>query len=199
MKKHTHTLYPWEAAALTALCLVLLTGVWAQGRQEAIRSNLVRLHVVAVSDEEAEQALKLRVRDAVLAYVSPRLEGAADAAEARQRLEGDLGGIARAAAEAAEGRTVQVSLGKEAYPTRAYRGFTLPAGTYESLRVVLGEGEGHNWWCVVFPPLCLSAAEEPLQSVMSPGDAALITGQEGYELRFKVVELWGTLTARLAK
>lgn len=199
MKKHTHTLYPWEAAALTALCLVLLTGVWAQGRQEAIRSNLVRLHVVAVSDEEAEQALKLRVRDAVLAYVSPRLEGAADAAEARRRLEGDLDGIARAAAAAAEGRTVQVSLGKEAYPTRAYRTFTLPAGTYESLRVVLGEGEGHNWWCVVFPPLCLSAAEEPLQSVMSPGDAALITGQEGYELRFKVVELWGKLTARLAK
>ncbi|MBO5556614.1 MAG: stage II sporulation protein R, partial [Oscillospiraceae bacterium] len=101
---------------------------------------------------------------------------------------------------AAEGRQVRVRLGPEPYPTRRYAAFTLPAGTYESLQVILGEGQGHNWWCVVFPPLCLTAAEaEPVQSVMSPGDFALVSGQEGYELRFRLVELWGALTARLGK
>ena len=70
----------------------------------------------------------------------------------------------------------------------------LPAGSYESLRVVLGEGEGRNWWCVIFPQLCLTAsAAEQAQSVMNPEDFAIISEEEGYELRFRVVELWGEL------
>ena len=87
-----------------------------------------------------------------------------------------------------------MSLGEERYPTRDYAGFTLPAGRYRSLRVVLGEGQGHNWWCVVFPPLCLAAAEkEAMQPVMNPEDYALITREEGWEIRFRIVELWGEL------
>ena len=102
--------------------------------------------------------------------------------------------IALAAASAAEGRQVQVSLGEEAYPTRNYEGFSLPAGRYESLRVTLGEGAGENWWCIVFPPVCLSAVQsEPVQAVMNKDDYALVTSQEGWELRFKTVELWGEL------
>ena len=190
----------WEAAALTALCLTLCLGVWAQARQNGISGNLVRLHVLAVSDAPEEQALKLRVRDAVLAYLRESLADAQNAATAKTLLQADLEGVARAAAGAAEGRQVQVSLGRERYPTRVYEGFTLPAGSYDSLRIVLGEGEGHNWWCVVFPPLCLAAAEgEPLQRTMSSGDFALVSGEEGYALRFKAVELWGELTARFAK
>ena len=92
-----------------------------------------------------------------------------------------------------------MTLGQEAYPTRDYAGFTLPAGRYRSLRVVLGEGRGQNWWCVVFPPLCLSAAEaEDVRSVMNGNDLALICEEEGYELRFRILELWGELTALLS-
>ena len=184
----------WEIALLMALCLTLCVGLWAQKKQGEISAQVVRLHVLAVDDTEEEQALKLRVRDAVLAYLSPVLAGVNDRDEARQLLAGRLREIAEAAADAAEGRKVSVSLGPESYPLRRYEGFVLPAGTYESLRVVLGDGEGHNWWCVVFPPLCLSAADAGrVQSVMKPDDFALISEEDGYELRFRIVELWGEL------
>ena len=187
----------WETAALLALSITLCIGAWAQGRQAEIGGSLVRLHVLAVSDAPEEQALKLRVRDAVLAELRPALATAESAEEAKAILRGRLGEIARAAAAAAEGRTVRVSLSRESYPTRTYQGFSLPAGRYDSLRVVLGEGQGQNWWCVVFPPLCLTAAE-PVQSVMSTAGFALIS-EEGYALRFRAVELWGEITSRFAK
>ena len=87
-----------------------------------------------------------------------------------------------------------VSLGNETYPTRQYEGFTLPAGEYESLRVILGEGQGHNWWCVAFPPLCtVEADRDELASVMGGESFAIVTEEEGYEIRFRAVELWGEL------
>ncbi len=198
MRYYEKHLRAWELAALLALSAALCLGCWAQGRQEALSGQVVRLHVLAVSDEEEEQTLKLRVRDAVLGYLAPELEGAADASEARERIAARLPQIRAAAESAAEGRAVSVTLGEERYPLRRYEGFALPAGRYESLRVVLGEGAGHNWWCVVFPPLCLSAAQgEEVKSVMRGEDLALISEEEGYELRFRLVELWGELTALL--
>ena len=187
-------LYIWETAGLFALCAVLLSGLWAEGRQASIAGSLVRLHVLAVSDAPEEQAVKLRVRDAVLQCLTPRLADAHDADEAGAVLTSSLDLIRTAAEGAAGGRAVRVSLGEERYPTRDYAGFALPAGRYRSLRVVLGEGQGHNWWCVVFPPLCLAAAEkEAMQPVMNPEDYALITREEGWEIRFRIVELWGEL------
>ena len=188
----------WESAALIALSAALCAGAWAQGRQNSISAHLVRLHVVAVSDDEYEQALKLRVRDAVLEYISPALEGADDAEAAKAIIGEQLEGVAQAARSAAEGREVTVSLRRESFPTRQYEGFTLPAGEYDSLRVILGEGQGHNWWCIVFPPVCVSAAEaDRLQEVMAPEDLKIITEDEGYELKFKIVELWGELKNHL--
>ena len=196
--KGSHSLRVWECAALTALCLALLAGAWAQGRQERIAGRLLRLHVVAASDAPEEQALKLRVRDAVLETLGPALEGAETRQEAERRVRENLDAVAAAAESAAEGRRVSVSLSRERYPFRQYEGFRLPAGRYQSLRVVLGEGEGRNWWCVVFPPLCLAGAEgESLQSVMGREDAAMLTGTPRYELRFRLLELWGEWTAAL--
>lgn len=187
-------LYIWELAGLITLCFLLLSGLWAEGRQASIAGSLVRLHVLAVSDAPEEQELKLRVRDAVLSLLAPKLAGVQSADEAGEVLTDSLPLIRAAAQEAAEGRPVRVSLGEERYPTRDYAGFSLPAGRYRSLRVVLGEGQGHNWWCVVFPPVCLAAAEkEAMQPVMNPDDYALITREEGWEIRFRIVELWGKL------
>jgi len=158
----------------------------------------VRLHVLAHSDEANEQAVKLRVRDAVLSYLAPRLAGAADVGEAEAILARELPGIRAAAEREAEGRAVSVTLGEERYPTRDYAGFSLPAGRYRSLRVVLGAGQGHNWWCVVFPPVCLAAVQrEAVQPVMNPEDYALITREDGWQLRFRLVELWGELMNKL--
>ena len=103
-----------------------------------------------------------------------------------------------AAESAAEGRTVRVTLGIERYPTRRYDGFALPAGEYESLRVVLGEGEGHNWWCVAFPPLCTGAmTDDELRAAMETEDYGIISEQDGYLLKFKIIELWESLKALL--
>ena len=184
----------WEASMLIALCLSLCIGTWASARQSSISSSLVRLHVLAHSNDAEEQALKLRVRDAVLQYISPKLDRVQTVEQSRGVLETEMQGIALAAASAAEGRQVQVSLGEEGYRTRRYEGFSLPAGRYESLRVTLGEGAGENWWCIVFPPVCLSAVQsEPVQAVMNKEDYALVTSQEGWELRFRTLELWGEL------
>ena len=184
----------WESSLLLALSFSLCLGTWAGARQSSISSSLVRLHVLAHSDSAPEQALKLQVRDAVLAYISPKLEGAETVQEARGILEKEMQGIALAASAVAQGRQVQVSLGEESYPTRAYEGFSLPAGRYESLRVSIGEGAGQNWWCIVFPPVCLSAVQsEPVAEAMNKQDYALVSSQEGWEWRFKTVELWGEL------
>lgn len=189
----------WEAAMLISLSISLCAACWAQARQQSISSSLVRLHVLAHSDDEAEQALKLRVRDAVLEYISPKLEKAENISQAREILEKELEGIALAAESASEGRQVRLSLGDESYPTRNYEGFRLPAGRYESLRVVLGDGEGQNWWCIVFPPVCLSAVQsEPVEAAMNKEDYALVSSREGWELRFRTVELWGELKNRLS-
>ena len=193
-KRRYESLKIWEISLLIALSVTLCLGTWAQGRQSAISSKLVRLHVVAASDEEAEQALKLRVRDAVLEYLSPRLMGASDSGQARAILRQELAGIRLAAESAAEGRPVTVALSREHYPTKSYEGFTLPAGKYESLRVTLGEGKGHNWWCIVFPPVCLSASQSDMvERQLGEEDFRLVSEGEGYELRFRVLELWGEL------
>lgn len=184
----------WESAALIALCISLCTAVWAQGRQQEISRNLLRLHVVAAGNSADEQALKLRVRDAVLEYISPKLRAAESPAEAERIVTAELENIALAAESAAEGESVSVSLREEGFPTKYYEGFSLPAGRYRALRVVLGEGKGENWWCVVFPPVCLSAAQtEELRAVMGEEEYGIITESEDYSLRFKILEIWGSI------
>ena len=187
-------LYLWELAGLIALCAVLLSGLWAGGKQASVAASLVRLHVLAASDAPEEQAVKLQVRDAVLDCLRPRLAGVQNAQAADAVLEASLDLVRAAAEKAAAGRPVRVALSEERYPTRNYGAFCLPAGRYRSLRVVLGEGRGHNWWCVVFPPVCLAAVEEEaMQPVMNPADYALITRADGWEIRFRIVELWGEI------
>ncbi len=190
----------WESALLIALSLTTLAALWAQGRQSSISEKLVRFHVIAVSDDEYEQQLKLRVRDAVLEYISPKLEGAESSSQAREILAAELDNIRETAQAVSEGRGVTVTLTRENYPTKSYEGFTLPAGEYDSLRVILGEGQGHNWWCIVFPPICLSAAQaDTVEEQLGEEDFRLISDGdgEGYELRFRALELWGELVAKL--
>ena len=192
-------LHIWEKAALLALSLALLWGAWAQGRQESIAAGLLRLHVIAADDSDEEQALKLRVRDAVLEELRPLLREAADTTEARRIAEENLPALAAAAEAVSEGRPVTVSLGRERYPLREYGAFRLPAGEYRSLRVTLGAGQGHNWWCVIFPTLCLEAAEAPeLREALGEENYALVTGREGYTLGFLLLERWGELQALLS-
>lgn len=188
----------FEKALLIALSVTLFAAAWAQKKQSELSADLIRLHVLAVSDDAREQEIKLLVRDAVTEYLAPMLEDAESSADARRIIAENLSGIEKAAKDAALGRKVSVTLSREYYPTREYESFTLPAGEYESLRVILGDGQGHNWWCVVFPPLCLNAADsERLRGVMDEDEYGMICEQDGYVLRFRILELWGELAEKL--
>lgn len=190
----------WETSLLLALCVSLSAGIWAEAKEADISSSLIRLHVIAVSDDAEEQAIKLRVRDEVLECISPELENARDVSDAEVIVKANLEKIRTAAEKASEGRKVKVTLGEEYYPTRNYEKFSLPAGKYTSLRVILGEGEGHNWWCVVFPPLCISAAEqEAALDAMGEDEKALLTEADGgYVIKFRILELWGQLAEKFS-
>ena len=182
----------WELAGLMALGLFFCWGAWASGQQEELAGDLVRLHVIARSDSDADQAEKLAVRDEVLAILSPALAGCETREEAVDII------LSHQADIEALGDNITMELGQEHYPTRDYGAFALPAGEYLSLRVTLGAGAGHNWWCVVFPPLCTEALAEPVTDAFAllPEDTAgLITRDgPGYIIRFRVLEWWDELT-----
>lgn len=193
--QNQYRLKAWELAMLCALSLTLSAAVWAQGSVQRIGDGLIRLHVLAVSDDEEEQRVKLRVRDAVLSFLSPELETVTDKAEAGRIVSESLPRLRAAAEAAAEGREVTVTLTRERYPTRHYGSFALPAGEYDSLRVILGEGQGRNWWCVVFPPVCLGAgSEEALADTVGEDTFEILCSDGETSLRFKLLELWGKLT-----
>ncbi len=191
----------WEISLLLAMCVSLFMGTWASAASTRVSSQLVRLHVIADSDDALEQEIKLDVRDAVLAYLEPRLESAGGSGEAGEIIAANLDGIAGAASAAAQGRSVSVTFGEEYYPTREYDTFSLPAGRYRSLRVTLGSGEGHNWWCVIFPPLCLTSAEtEAAFEQLDDSTVQLISDEgSGVVFKFRLLELWGELMALLGR
>lgn len=149
---------------LKVLCLVLavLMGFSEQiTLTGAVRSGeIVRLHVIASGDTQEEQRVKLCVRDAILEAFSETLSGADSAAEALSRVEMNLADIENVAREAAQKEgyfgPVRAMTGVYPFPDRVYEGVMVPKGEYRALRVVLGEGEGKNWWCILYPALCLS-------------------------------------------
>lgn len=169
---------------------------------------MLRLHVVANSDTERDQRLKLEVRDAVLQRCGDLLDGENTLAQARTRLESALPELAEAGAQVVrdwdQSYPVNVRLEYTPFPATRYEGFALPAGRYQALRVELGAAEGHNWWCVLFPSLCLAGEEELSATAMAQGltedDVALLRQERPkYEIRWKCVELWEELRASLAK
>lgn len=174
-------------------CVLLSVGRFTAVCGE-IRSEVVRLHVLANSDSDADQALKLNVRDAVLAAADGLLDGVTDRAVAVELVSAALPRLQEAAAVCIKehGYTypVKVELTEMYFTTRTYDSGTLPAGRYRALRVTIGEGAGRNWWCVVYPPLCLSAAAEParLDDVLGEQACEVVEQPQRYEVRFKVVE-----------
>ena len=156
---------------------------------QTLPEQVLRLHVVANSDGEADQAVKRDVRDAVLGTTGEVLAGAETLEEANTALCLHLQAVERAAAGAARGQAVRVEVTEMFFPTREYADFTLPAGRYRTLRVTLGSGQGHNWWCVVFPGLCLPAAADREELDLLGDVQRDIAGHpEQYRVRLKTVE-----------
>ncbi len=197
---------PWRQTLALFLLFLVFTALWAQAQQTDLAEKVLRLHVVASSDSAADQALKFRVRDRVLETARPLLTESKNAAEAEAVISQNLPALTEAARREIRSRgssaPVTITLEDAWFPTRTYGAAALPAGTYRALRVVIGAGEGHNWWCVVFPSLCLPAVSEAsLQTAgLSEEDIALVTEESPrYMFRFKTIEWWGSLKHSLSQ
>jgi stage II sporulation protein R len=181
--------------------------------------DLIRLHIIAHSDHAYDQALKLKVRDAVIAETAHLFEQVATEQEAQQLLGTHLEEVEqvcnRVLAQANAPYRGQAQIGIYSFPERAYEEITLPAGHYRALKIVLGDGQGRNWWCVLFPPLCFVSGSsgqqatpvneippgmnEEVQRVMATGKIHLPereTAAEKVEVRFKVAEVWEKVRPR---
>lgn len=186
---------------IIALALILALGasIWFVADlisdRQTLQSELVRLHVVGASNSDHDQAIKLQVRDAVLAVLEPMMEGITDAQQAKSYIRTHLPQIEEAAncalAQLGETKRAVVSFMKEEFPIREYDSFTLPSGIYDSLRIVIGEGEGKNWWCVVFPKMCYSAAVKDVAAGAGFSEELTnsITGE--YRIRFFLLDMVG--------
>ena len=190
----------WTALLLIFVVAVTIVDV-ASDRQK-LHESLIRLHVVGASDGEEDQAVKLRVRDAVTGWLQQEMSGIHQAEQARTYLREHLSQIEDIAnqtlADAGFSDTVTVSFLEETFPVREYDTFSLPSGVYHSLRIRIGEAEGKNWWCVVFPSLCLGTTVSEMENTaVSAGfDEKLtgtLTGEKEYELRFFLLDCLGML------
>ena len=184
-----------EALLISLLIAVLFCMVPVQ-EQVLLSEKLTRLHVLANSDEPADQQLKLQVRDAVL-------EAASGAVEINDALLEQMQMAAQqTVASAGYDYAVQVRRERYYFDTRRYDTFSLPAGEYHSVRVIIGDGAGKNWWCVVAPPLCAGVCEAELEEIavssgLSEKEISFICEEKGYVLRFQLVDLWGKLVQKL--
>ncbi|MBP3378861.1 MAG: stage II sporulation protein R [Clostridia bacterium] len=186
-------------AASVLVATIILSVMPVYGETE-IYNDVLRLHVIAESDSEEDQALKLKVRDAVLECVSASISECETYEDAYEVIDSMRDEIIIAAEkcveENGENCTVSLALGREKYPRRDYDGTVLPAGVYNSLRITLGEGEGKNWWCVLFPTFCMGFArkseqsEEYVATGFTPQEYRMITGESGeVRVRFKILEM----------
>lgn len=183
----------------TLITLIILIGILPVHGEEAVYDSVLRLHVLANSDSEEDQALKLRVRDRILSDSAHLFENCSSREDAKAVVEENLSLLCDIATdevrEAGYSYSVSVELSEEQYPRKDYESFCFPSGNYLSLKIKIGEAEGQNWWCVLFPPLCLSAAsksaEDQFISVgLTDGEYKIITENENpkYKVRFKILE-----------
>ncbi len=185
-----------ELAVLAAFIItcVISTMSFASACDD-IRNSVLRMHVVANSDSEEDQCLKLKVRDAVLEAGKEYFDNSESAAQAEEKLIPVKDELEKVAQKVVEENgydyDVKVNIGNAYFPTKTYDGeVTLPAGEYEAVNVIIGSGQGHNWWCVMFPPMCLPAAESDteLDEVLSEREYEIVKSNPKFEPRFKIVE-----------
>ncbi len=167
------------------IIITLFAGGWAiSNRSEPLEESVLRLHVIANSDDPCDQALKLTVKDQVVTLMQQEFTGQTDADEAIQMARQDIPQIQAAARACIQANgydyPVEVKVGEYDFPAKSYGNLVFPPGKYQAVRVIIGEGQGKNWWCVLFPPLCLVSSEDEGMSLNTPQQA---------QITFKCLEL----------
>ena len=198
MKKHI-----FELVIIFILVSLLSLGAFADSTQSAISEKMIRLHVIANSDSERDQEVKLKVRDAILEEVTLLTKNCNNISEARKKVSENLPKLSEVAksvlSENGFDYGAEAELSDVFFPTKYYDGFSLPAGEYNALRIKLGKASGKNWWCVLFPPLCISAAEGDVEIQLSENGLSdeeinIVTSDKiEYKYKFKIVEFFQNL------
>ena len=188
MKKFAISLF----VGLLAAALVCVGGFIKTS--ERISGDVLRLHVLANSDSRKDQELKLKVRDAVLEEGKNIFGGEINVGNAREKISSEKDRLIKTARDVISQNgfdyDVDIFVKKEFFDTRSYGDLTLPAGTYTAVKVEIGEATGHNWWCIMFPPLCLPAAQEKtdVNLYLDKLEVKVVKSDPDYDVRFKVVE-----------
>lgn len=192
--------YLLEISFLILLTLLFAWGTALERQQQQIADSMLRLHVVGASNSERDQEIKLQVRDAILTVTEPYFQSISSISDAKSVIRNHLGELEAVANETLSqlgcGDRASVTLSRVLFGTRVYDGFSLPGGYYDALCVTIGAGNGKNWWCVVYPQICMASSVEQQKAVavmggLDPQDAALIT--EDYTLKFKTLEIFENL------
>lgn len=191
--------------AFTLLFSLLLSCTTFAKQCDFVRGEVLRLHILANSDSTEDQSLKLKVRDAVLQEGKDIFAGAQQRTAAQDKLKAQSQRLQEIAERTVQANgydyPVAVIIGQEYFNTRTYEDVTLPAGQYDAVRILIGSGSGKNWWCVMFPPMCLPAAESEatIEDVLSEDGTRLVKSNPKYEIRFKIVELFEELKDSLRR
>lgn len=190
------------------LCLFIIAAYLLSGilTQASIAKKVIRLHIIANSNSTFDQNLKLQVRDKVIEYLSPKLLKSNSIEESKNIIANNIENIKQISKETASKYSnyeINVSLGKSEFPTKHYDNYSFPAGSYEALKITIGEGAGNNWWCVMFPPLCFTNSavgtfsensEEILRDSLSAEELNTIknSNQPSIKIKFKLLEWWNS-------
>ena len=193
-----------DLAVFFTLIICIAATVSFENTCKGVRDDILRLHVIANSDSAEDQSLKLAVRDSVLQKSKKLFTECDDILSAEKLAGASLLSLKRTAQKAVRSAgysyKIDVTLGQSYFPTRVYESITLPAGYYNSLKIIIGEGKGRNWWCVMFPSLCLPCTdnkEKLLSEVLSEKEMKLIFSKPKYEIRFWLVEKYYEMKNRI--
>ncbi|MBQ8175539.1 MAG: stage II sporulation protein R [Oscillospiraceae bacterium] len=196
-----------ELAMLIGMIIaVFSTGMCSFAEEyEDITDTVFRLHILANSDSDEDQQLKLKVRDAVLEECSYLFENCKNAEESASVAEENMDFInsvaQRTVDESGKDYSVKCEVAEMHFDTRIYESVTMPAGDYSALRITIGEAEGKNWWCVMFPPLCIPVATGELEDydgVFTAEEIEMLNNPENYECKFYILELLDKLEKYLS-
>ena len=185
-----------KSACIAFVLVVIYSLIPFQAQCDNISNDVFRLHILANSDSEYDQSVKLKVRDRVLEYSKSLFVSARSKEEAESLISQNLDNITRVAQNELKylgcGQNVKAEIKKMYFTTRYYDSYTLPSGMYDALRITIGSGKGHNWWCVMYPSICISAAseqDEKAKQALDDGEYEIIKNEK-YSYKFKVVELF---------
>lgn len=185
-----------KSACIAFVLTVIYSVIPFEAQCSEISEDVFRLHILANSDSEEDQSLKLKVRDEVLEYTEDLFNSASSKEEAEKIISDNLQSISNVAyctlLENGYDYTVTAEITNMYFATRYYEGFTLPSGMYDALRITIGEGGGHNWWCVMYPSICISSAQEKddkAKEVLDDGEYDIVRNEQ-YQYKFKIVEMF---------